>query len=49
MQIQSERALDITRLGPHPRGIFKDAHRVEWVLPARVRFLIQFRPELKQK
>ena len=49
MQIQSERALDITRLGPHPRGVFKAAHKVEWLLPARVRFLIQFEPEAKQK
>jgi hypothetical protein len=47
MQIQSEWGLSITQLGTHRRW-FKGAHKVEWLLPARSRFLVQFDPEAKQ-
>jgi hypothetical protein len=47
LQIQSERGLSITQLATHRRW-FKGAHKVEWLLPARSRFLIKFEADAKQ-
>ncbi|HTB21302.1 MAG TPA: hypothetical protein VK914_01200 [bacterium] len=49
VQIQSSMGLDISRAGSPGRLIFKDAHQVELLAPARQRILVRFVSEQKQK
>jgi hypothetical protein len=47
-QIQSEQPLSISPAEHPERPIFKQAHKVEWLLPASKKFLIRFNQETKQ-
>jgi hypothetical protein len=49
LQIQSSLGLDISRATSPSRLIFKDAHQVELLVPARQRILVCFVSEQKQK
>ncbi|HTB34510.1 MAG TPA: hypothetical protein VK842_06575, partial [bacterium] len=48
VQIQSERGMDISNLAHPVRLIFKSAHKVELLVPAKARMLVRFEPEAKQ-
>ena len=49
IQIQSERAMDISNLAHAQRLIFKGAHKVELLVPAKARMMVRFVMEAKQK
>ena len=48
IQIQCERGMDISNLAHPKRLIFKAAHKVELLVPAKARMLVQFEVEAKQ-
>jgi hypothetical protein len=48
VQIQSERGLDISNMAHPLRLIFKSAHKVELLVPAKARMLVRFEAEAKQ-
>jgi|GEM_PF-7023179 len=48
IQIQSERGMDISNLAHPSRLIFKAAHKVELLVPAKARMLVRFDQEAKQ-
>lgn len=48
IQIQSDRGIDVSRVSSPDRLIFKDAHRIELLVPAKQEILVRFGPEAKQ-
>ena len=48
VQIQSEKGMDISNLAHPQRLVFKAAHKVELLVPAKARMLVRFDQEAKQ-